>query len=84
MGGIITGKKVKTTKRQPDGFCRDRGSIWQHGNNSIPSTLKQYAELLVEESIVIVTGRVSMREEEEAKMCAMKLNHSGLPGGKYF
>jgi DNA polymerase-3 subunit alpha len=69
VGGIITGKKVKTTKN--DNLMAFVEIEDLYGSMEIivfPSTLKQYADLLVEESIVIVTGRVSMREEEEAKI----------------
>lgn len=69
VGGIITGKKVKTTKN--DSLMAFVEIEDLYGSMEIivfPSTLKQYAELLVEENIVIVTGRVSMREEEEAKI----------------
>ena len=61
VGGIITGKKVKTTKN--DNLMAFVEIEDLYGSMEIivfPSTLKQYAELLVE-GIVIVTGRVSMR-----------------------
>lgn len=69
VGGIITGKKVKATKN--DNLMAFITLEDLYGTMEIivfPSELKKYQELLTQENIVIIKGRLSMREDEEPKV----------------
>jgi DNA polymerase-3 subunit alpha len=69
IGGIITEKKIKATKN--DNLMAFVTLEDLYGTIEIivfPRELKSYQELLTEENIVIVKGRLSIREDEEPKV----------------
>ena len=69
VGGIITGKKTKTTKSNNLMAFINLEDLY--GNMEIivfPTTLVRYGEFLTEENIVLVRGRISVREEEQPKI----------------
>ncbi len=69
VGGIINGKKVKTTKS--DNLMAFIEIEDLYGAIEIivfPTVLKRYSELLVEENIVLIGGRISIKEEEDPKV----------------
>ncbi len=69
IGGIITGKKLKTTKNERLMAFVELEDLY--GSMEVivfPSVLKRYSELFVEENIVLINGRISLKEEEEPKI----------------
>ena len=69
VGGIITGKKTKTTKSNNLMAFITLEDLY--GSMEIivfPTTLVRYGQFLTEENIVLVRGRVSVREEEQPKI----------------
>ncbi len=69
VGGIVTGKKTKTTKNNNLMAFVTLEDIY--GSLEVivfPKILDRYGELLVEENAVFVDGRVSIKEEEQAKI----------------
>jgi len=69
VGGIITGKKTKTTKSNKLMAFVTLEDIY--GSMEVivfPSTLEKYDRLIADENIVLVNGRLSMKEEEQPKV----------------
>lgn len=69
VGGIIAGKKMKSTKS--DNLMAFIQLEDVYGTMEIivfPQVLKKYNDYLTEENIVLIRGHVSMKEEEEAKI----------------
>jgi DNA polymerase-3 subunit alpha len=83
IGGIISGKKVKTTKNDSLMAFVELEDLY--GTMEVivfPSVLRKFAELLVEENIVIINGRVSLREEEEGKIICNEVKPITITKGK--
>lgn len=69
VGGIITGRKSKTTKSNNlMAFIELEDLFGTMEVIVFPSVLEKYNELLAEENIVLITGRISMKEEEDPKI----------------
>ena len=69
VGGIITDKKTKTTKNNNlMAFVTLEDVYGPMELIVFPAVLERYASLLKEESIVLVHGRVSIKEEETPKI----------------
>ena len=69
IGGIVAGKKVKTTKNNNVMAFITLEDLY--GTMEVivfPTVFTKYAELLNEENIVIIRGRISIKEEEELKI----------------
>jgi DNA polymerase-3 subunit alpha len=69
VGGIITGKKVKTTKSNNIMAFITLEDL--HGTMEVivfPAVLSRYSNLIAEESIVLVIGKISLKEGEEPKI----------------
>jgi len=69
VGGIVTAKKTKTTKNNNLMAFVTLEDIY--GSLEVivfPQMLEKYGELLVEENAVFVDGRISIKEEEQAKI----------------
>lgn len=69
VGGIITGKKTKTTKSNNlMAFVTLEDLYGIMEVIVFPTILTKYGELLAEENIVLIKGRISIREEEQPKI----------------
>lgn len=69
VGGIITQKKTKTTKNNNImAFVTLEDLYGPMELIVFPTVLHRYADLLVEENIVLVNGRISIKEEEQPKI----------------
>ena len=69
VGGIITGKKTKTTKSNNlMAFVTLEDLYGIMEIIVFPTILAKYGELLADENIVLVRGRISIREEEQPKI----------------
>ncbi|MEG6613271.1 DNA polymerase III subunit alpha [Pseudoclostridium thermosuccinogenes] len=69
VGGIITGKKTKTTKNNNImAFVTLEDNYGSMEIIVFPAVLERYASLLKEENIVLVHGRISVKEEEAPKI----------------
>jgi len=69
VGGIITGKKTKTTKNNNlMAFVTLEDLYGSLEVIVFPQMLEKYGDLLVEENAVFIDGRVSIKEEEQAKI----------------
>lgn len=69
LGGIITHKKLKTTKTNQIMAYVTLEDLYAGIEIIVfPSVLSRYAELLQPDSLVVVTGRVSVREEESPQL----------------
>jgi DNA polymerase-3 subunit alpha len=69
VGGIITGKKTKTTRS--NNLMAFVTLEDMYGSMEIivfPTVLSKYGALLAEESLVFIDGRISMKEEEQPKI----------------
>ncbi|HHW48031.1 MAG TPA: DNA polymerase III subunit alpha [Clostridiaceae bacterium] len=69
IGGIITERKTKTTKS--NNLMAFVALEDLYGSMEVivfPAILRKYADLLVEDNIVLIKGRVSMKEEEQPKI----------------
>ncbi|MGI6778313.1 MAG: DNA polymerase III subunit alpha [Acetivibrionales bacterium] len=71
IGGIITGKKTKTTKSNNlMAFITLEDLYGSMEVIVFPAVLSRYSDLIEEESIVLINGRVSMKEDEQPKIIA--------------
>lgn len=69
VGGIITGKKTKTTKSNNLMAFVSLEDLYGIMEVIVfPTVLARYGELLTDENIVLVRGRISVREEEQPKI----------------
>ena len=69
VGGIITGRKTKTTKSNNLMAFITLEDIYGPMEVIVfPTVLSKYSSLLEEESIVLVSGRISIKEEEQPKI----------------
>lgn len=69
VGGIISDKKTKTTKsNKVMAFLALEDLFGIMEVIVFPTILEKYSKLIVEENIVIVTGRISIKEEEQPKI----------------
>ncbi|MDQ2087646.1 DNA polymerase III subunit alpha [Herbivorax sp. ANBcel31] len=69
VGGIITSKKTKTTKNgNLMAFVTLEDLFGIMEIIIFPSILERYSNLINEENIVLVKGRISIREEEQPKI----------------
>ena len=69
IGGIISTVNKKVTKNNEMMAFANIEDVYASIELIIfPKTLKQYANLIEEDSMVIVKGRISLREEEEPKI----------------
>jgi len=69
IGGIIASRKVKTTKN--DNLMAFLDIEDMYGTIEVivfPAVLKKYSDILTEENIVLVKGRVSVKEDESPKI----------------
>jgi len=69
VGGIITEKKTKTTKSNSIMAFVTLEDLY--GTMEIivfPTVLNKYSNLLTEENIVLINGRISIKEEEQPKI----------------
>ncbi len=69
VGGIITVKKTKTTKNNNLMAFITLEDVY--GTMEIivfPAVLKKYQDIIIEENIVLIRGRISIKEEEQAKI----------------
>ena len=86
VGGIITGKKTKMTKSNNLMAFVTLEDL--HGSMELivfPKILSQYSDLIVEDNIVLVKGRISIKEEEMPKVICeeistLKKNDNNLCG----
>ncbi|MDP4180560.1 MAG: DNA polymerase III subunit alpha [Bacillota bacterium] len=69
VGGIITGKTTKTTRSNSMmAFITLEDLYGAMEVIVFPKILEKYASLIVEENIVLIKGRISLREEEQPKI----------------
>ncbi len=69
VGGIITAKKTKTTKgNRLMAFVTLEDLYGAMEVIVFPAVLERYAPFLTQENIVLIDGRISMREDEEPKV----------------
>lgn len=69
VGGIISGKKTKTTKSNNIMAFVTLEDLYGIMEVIVfPKILEKYAKLIVEENIVLITGRISIKEEEQPKI----------------
>lgn len=69
VGGIITEKKAKTTKSNNlMAFITLEDLFGSMEVIVFPSTLVKYSNLIIEENAVLITGRISIKEEEQPKI----------------
>lgn len=69
VGGIIASKKTKTTKNgNLMAFITLEDLFGTMEVIVFPSTLERYGNLIEEENIVLIKGRISIREEEQPKI----------------
>ncbi|MGE5613670.1 MAG: DNA polymerase III subunit alpha [Bacillota bacterium] len=74
VGGIITGKKTKTTRS--NNLMAFITLEDMYGSMEIivfPADLSKYGALLTEENAVFIDGRISMKEEEQPKIICMNV-----------
>ena len=75
VAGIITEKKTKVTKNNNlMAFIRVEDLLGSIEVIVFPATLEKYAKHIEEDSIIVLKGRVSVREEEEAKIICEEIN----------
>ncbi len=69
VGGIITGKKTKTTKsNNMMAFVTLEDLFGSMEIIVFPSTYTKYSAMLAEENTVLINGRISIKEEEQPKI----------------
>ncbi len=69
VGGIITGKKTKTTKNNKlMAFVTLEDLYGSMEVIVFPLILTKYSDLIAEESLVLITGRLSIKEEDTPKI----------------
>jgi len=69
VGGIITSKKTKTTKNNNlMAFITLEDLYGMMEVIVFPTVLEKYAKFIIEENIVLIKGRISIKEEEQPKI----------------
>jgi DNA polymerase-3 subunit alpha len=69
IGGIITDKKIKATKNDNlMAFLTLEDLYGQVEVIVFPQTLSKYQDLVIEDNIILVKGKISVKEEEEPKV----------------
>lgn len=75
VGGIITSKKTKTTRNNNlMAFLTLEDLYGMMEIIVFPTTLEKYAKFIVEENIVLIKGRVSVKEEEQPKIICEEIS----------
>lgn len=75
VGGIITSKKTKTTRNNNlMAFLTLEDLYGMMEVIVFPTTLEKYAKFVVEENIVLIKGRVSVKEEEQPKIICEEIS----------
>jgi len=85
VGGIITGKKTKMTKSNNLMAFVTLEDL--HGSMELivfPKILTRYSELIVEDNIVLVKGRLSMKEEEVPKVICEEISTLKKPDNNFY
>ncbi len=83
IGGIIAAKKTKTTKtNRMMAFVTLEDLYGSIEIIIFPKTLEKYDKYVTEDNVVVIKGRISMREEEEPKILCeeislLKYEHEG-------
>ncbi len=75
VGGIITTKKTKTTRNNNLMAFLTLEDLY--GTMEVivfPTVLEKYSKLIGEESIVLIKGRISIKEEEQPKIICEEIN----------
>lgn len=79
--GIITNVKVKITKKNDTmAFVTLEDIFGSMELYVFPKTLAEYSALVAEGKIVLAQGRLSLREDEDAKMICDRFDAAPLPG----
>ncbi|MEN2774640.1 DNA polymerase III subunit alpha [Acetivibrio clariflavus] len=69
VGGIITSKKTKTTKNNNLMAFLTLEDLYGIMEVIVfPTVLEKYAKFIIEENIVLIKGRISIKEEEQPKI----------------
>lgn len=74
LGGMITNKRIQTTKRNDIMAFLELEDLY--GTIEVivfPQTLKQYNSILNEDNIIYIKGKLSIKEEESAKLIAREI-----------
>ena len=74
LGGMIVNKRIQTTKRNDIMAFLELEDLY--GTIEVivfPQTLKEYNSILNEDSIVYIKGKLSIKEEESAKLIAREI-----------
>ena len=74
IGGMISNKRIQTTKRNEIMAFLEIEDLY--GTMEVivfPRTLQQYNTIVNEENIVYIKGRLSIQEEENAKIIAQEI-----------
>lgn len=75
VGGIITSKKTKTTRNNNLMAFLTLEDLYGIMEVIVfPTTLEKYAKLIIEENIVLIKGRVSIKEEEQPKIICEEIS----------
>lgn len=75
VGGIITSKKTKTTRNNNlMAFLTLEDLYGMMEVIVFPTVLEKYSKLIVEENIVLIKGRISIKEEEQPKIICEEIN----------
>ena len=75
VGGIITSKKTKTTRNNNlMAFLTLEDLYGMMEVIVFPTILEKYAKFIVEENIILIKGRVSIKEEEQPKIICEEIS----------
>lgn len=75
VGGIITSKKTKTTRNNNlMAFLTIEDLFGTMEVIVFPTTLEKYSKLIIEENIVLIKGRISVKEEEQNKIICEEIS----------
>lgn len=75
VGGIITSKKTKTTRNNNlMAFITLEDLYGMMEVIVFPTILEKYAKFIVEENIILIKGRVSIKEEEQPKIICEEIS----------
>jgi len=73
-GGVIASKKIKATKSNEMMAFIEIEDLYGNVEAIVfPKTLREYANLFIEENIVLVEGRLNIREDEDAKIVVQRV-----------
>ena len=74
LGGMIANKRIQTTKKNDIMAFLELEDLY--GTIEVivfPQTLKQYNSILNEDNIIYIKGKLSIKEEESAKLIAREI-----------